>query len=548
MGCSASVESGVRTWPSRSRCCAGADAPIPSHLSSGAATKSVATPRNWTSLTENLQVLKRRKQLEGRKLFIDSQFPPKEISLGTKQDKYAHKKIVWKRPHELSLHPVLIADGTSRHDMKQGDLNDCWFLSTLSLVAEKPQLISKIIQADPNFGSTEYSGIFHCRFWQFGSWTEVFVDDLLPTVDGNLLFARSSDPNEFWVSLVEKAYAKLNKSYAALEYGFEADAYTDLTGGLAEWYTPAALRENDFYLMRAAFQCGAVIGCLSVDRQDASGKKGPTRGMVPNHSYVVTGAAEVPYVDVAVKLIRMRNPWGDTEWQGEWCDGGDEWKRVPETIKRELEVTSKDDGEFWMSFGDFRREYSNMIICNMSPDFDHDGISDKAAYQLLLKGRWEADRNAGGWLECDTFHLNPQYQLVVYHDAHVERRYNGRHPLVVALLQVYKRGVSRLGEAEDLYAVGFEIFQLSESASTTIMEPLDNQFFQSMDPLMPENQETYAKYRETSGRFFLYPGRYLLVPSTHEPNQSRDYVLRLFSVGKIECGSVGNIVQPSSTS
>ena len=57
---------------------------------------------------------------------------------------------------------------------------------------------------------------------------------------------------------------RLNKSYEALEYGFEADAFTDLTGGLAEWYNPADLREEDFYLIRAAFQCGAVIGCLSV--------------------------------------------------------------------------------------------------------------------------------------------------------------------------------------------------------------------------------------------------------------------------------------------
>lgn len=49
-----------------------------------------------------------------------------------------------------------------------------------------------------------------------------------------------------------------------MEYGFEADAFTDLTGGLAEWYNPADLKEEDFYLIRAAFQCGAVIGCLSV--------------------------------------------------------------------------------------------------------------------------------------------------------------------------------------------------------------------------------------------------------------------------------------------
>ena len=57
---------------------------------------------------------------------------------------------------------------------------------------------------------------------------------------------------------------RLNGSYEALEYGFEADAFTDMTGGLAEWYNPADLKIDDFYLIRAAYQSGAVIGCLSV--------------------------------------------------------------------------------------------------------------------------------------------------------------------------------------------------------------------------------------------------------------------------------------------
>jgi len=56
----------------------------------------------------------------------------------------------------------------------------------------------------------------------------------------------------------------------------------------------------------------------------------------------------------------------------------DQWTHVPNDIKKELELTSQDDGEFWMCFNDFRKEYCNMIICNLSPDFDHDGISDKA--------------------------------------------------------------------------------------------------------------------------------------------------------------------------
>ena len=45
---------------------------------------------------------------------------------------------------EIRPNPVLISDGTSRHDMKQGELNNCWFLSTLSAIAEKPELISKV--------------------------------------------------------------------------------------------------------------------------------------------------------------------------------------------------------------------------------------------------------------------------------------------------------------------------------------------------------------------------------------------------------------------
>lgn len=47
---------------------------------------------------------------------------------------------------EIRPNPVLISDGTSRHDMKQGELNNCWFLSTLSAIAEKPELISKVRQ------------------------------------------------------------------------------------------------------------------------------------------------------------------------------------------------------------------------------------------------------------------------------------------------------------------------------------------------------------------------------------------------------------------
>ena len=54
------------------------------------------------------------------------------------------------------------------------------------------------------------AGIFRFRFWQFGSWEEVIIDDRLPVkYDGQLAFCHNdSDPHEYWGALMEKAYAK----------------------------------------------------------------------------------------------------------------------------------------------------------------------------------------------------------------------------------------------------------------------------------------------------------------------------------------------------
>lgn len=56
--------------------------------------------------------------------------------------------------------------------------------------------------------------MFRVRFWRFGKWIDVYVDDRIParaTSNGGYTAnwgARSCDPNEMWVSLVEKAFAK----------------------------------------------------------------------------------------------------------------------------------------------------------------------------------------------------------------------------------------------------------------------------------------------------------------------------------------------------
>ena len=86
---------------------------------------------------------------------------------------------------------------------------NCWLLAAISSLTLYQDLMDQVIPKDQGFSAKEgYCGMFRFKFWVFGKWKEIIIDDYLPTTKGRLVFMHSPDNNEFWAALMEKAYAK----------------------------------------------------------------------------------------------------------------------------------------------------------------------------------------------------------------------------------------------------------------------------------------------------------------------------------------------------
>ena len=115
--------------------------------------------------------------------------------------------------YEVHKGPLFAADGVpSYHDVNQGYVGDCYFLSTLAEVAlQDPSAIESMIKNNGN-------GTYGVRFFIDGHADYVTVNNELPVLnDGSpwangstLKFANGANGQPVWAELVEKAFAQLN--------------------------------------------------------------------------------------------------------------------------------------------------------------------------------------------------------------------------------------------------------------------------------------------------------------------------------------------------
>ncbi len=488
------------------------------------------------------------------------------------------KDIEWYSIKEINENATFFYDGTESNDVMQGVLGDCWFISALSIIATKDYLLrgefdknilndGKIDEEEikmmsegiypPIFHSFSSKGIYCFRFFKNFKWRYVLVDDRLPchavynqNQPKKLIFAHCRQDNEFWVPLIEKAYAKIHGSYYDIESGCIDDGLVDMTGLVSkkilkddnlltmpqkieelwallknysslkfdkELRTQSGKKVTSKYYTRNKSMMGCSVIPNGRNKESEVSMQGHKIGIIAGHAYSILDAFEIPKprsrkARKTSRLLRIRNPWGNYEWNGKWCDNSEEVIKNKERIENVLNKKyadtnekidfSKDDGTFLMRYSDFRKIFNNIFLCqNFPPN----------VIGVRFYDEWTKENSGGLPLhstqqEFRDFFTNPQYYF------HIKKK--GK--MIISLLQKDGRlNGAKFPFEEYVKKVCLIVFKTSGEM------PIDT-FDGRVD------QTVIAQRRDLSLELMLDAGSYIAIPSLKDKGVCTSFYLEFY--------------------
>lgn len=311
------------------------------------------------------------------------------------------KKATWLRPKHLRTrssdhrYEWTVFRNPRPADISQGISGNCWFLSALAVLAERPDLLERVMLTR----EICREGVYQVRLCKDGRWQIILIDDLLPCDQYRNLLYSPAKRKQLWVPLIEKALAKAHGCYAALASGRSIEGLATLTGAPCETITlqpnvsctstspstfaPVGSVENntnnrersstatDHYVEEidqdlvwaqllssrgAGFLMGASCGGgnLQIDEMEYV-----RVGLRPRHAYSVM---DVRDEGNQLRLVKLRNPWGHFSWKGDWSDDSPKWTSELRTM---LMPRGADEGVFWMCFEDVIKYFDSIDVCKI---------------------------------------------------------------------------------------------------------------------------------------------------------------------------------------
>lgn len=272
-------------------------------------------------------------------------------------------------------------------DVLQGSVGNCYFLAAVSAVVQHyPDIADELIDE-----TYEEQGIYGVSLWKHGKWQMVWVDGYFPCYHPHgrshrgkhrLIFANPDDGKEIWMLVVEKAFAKMSGSYAAISGGHVSKALEMLTGGTGRRFTTQKLSRSseEWAKVKAWIKSDEyIVGAGSQQQQfgdtAAAQQKETLQGVVPGHAYAVLNVYEEEKNcgdekngEEPLRLIELRNPWGRVLYHGDWGAGSKKWNGTEgRKVRSATGYTSRtEEGRFWMDWNDFAKCFDSIDVCRMN--------------------------------------------------------------------------------------------------------------------------------------------------------------------------------------
>eukprot|EP01060_Flectonema_neradi_P008495 TRINITY_DN16071_c0_g1_i1.p1 TRINITY_DN16071_c0_g1~~TRINITY_DN16071_c0_g1_i1.p1 ORF type:complete len:660 (+),score=71.27 TRINITY_DN16071_c0_g1_i1:58-2037(+) len=225
-------------------------------------------------------------------------------------------------------------------DLRQGKLGNCPLLSAAAaIIARDEGFIRRVFKTTKVNTSNAYHLQFHTPS---GDWNEITIDGQIPCVQQQVAdshikpaFATygtyQGAPKVVWPMLLEKAYGKHYRSYAAINSANIAEAMVDLTGLPVESINlksqqsqsqQTALINNVSHLIsnqQAAITAGMPTSTTSHHKKLKN-------GLTVGHAYAVLDLIYI--LEYSIFIIRLYNPWGNKKtgyWLGDWGPTSELW-------------------------------------------------------------------------------------------------------------------------------------------------------------------------------------------------------------------------------
>ncbi|MGH0132832.1 UNVERIFIED_CONTAM: hypothetical protein FKN15_052587 [Acipenser sinensis] len=435
----------------------------------------------------------------------------------------------WVRPDEISNNPIMIFT-VSSFSIKQTVVSDCSFVASLAISAAyerryNKKLITSIIYPQNKKGQPEYNpcGKYMVKLHINGVPRKVIIDDYLPVDhNGELLCSYSSNKNELWVSLIEKAYMKVMGGYDFPGSNSNIDLHA-LTGWIPERIAmhsdnQAFSKDDTFRMLYQRFHKGHVL--ITTATGVMTEEEGERWGLVPTHAYAVLDVREYK----GFRFLQLKNPWSHLRWKGRFSERDEKsWTTEllkylnfdPKTAQKfdngdpppyidgirinsphyltKIKLTTAGTHTFSLVVSQYEKQntihYTLRVYSGCK--FNFSKIPTPYTHYKRSNGQWKGHSAGGCGNYKETYKHNPIYQFQLEKPG----------PLLIEL-----RGSRQ-------YSVGFEVITVS-----TVGEPGPSGFQKKSSG----DYRCGFCYMEVD---FVPAGVYNIIPTTFLPNQEGPFFL-----------------------